>query len=125
MYRSGPTTSVETLDALLTANAELAHVIMKLQEEIEYRDRALAECQNKLNQYWDFREDIDYRSLVGKIRKDARSVGEVLRTLDTGTRRTLARLGADRDAGDSGARVSEKRLLPAVQSLLQTLDEWE
>ena len=125
MIKKGPTTSVESLDALLSANAELSLRVTSLQQEIELRDAALVELQTRLDQYWDLHEDVDYRSLVSRIREEASSVGDALQALDIGARRTLARLGAGGDDPDDISSVFGKRLLPRVHALLRTLDEWK
>lgn len=125
MTRRELTISVDSLDALLSANAELVLTISKLQEEIKQRDSALRELQSRLDQYWDLHEDVDYRSLVNRIREEARAVGEVLRALDMGTRKQLARLGAGLDRSGGRPNISDARLLPSVHSLLRTLDEWK
>lgn len=125
MVRKGLTIGVESLDALLSANAELRLTVANLQEEIKQRDRALAELQSRLNQYWDLHEDVDYRSLVDRIREDARRVAEVLRALHIGARRKLVRFGAVIQRPEEEGGVSEMRLLPSVHLLLRTLDEWK
>lgn len=125
MIKKGPTTSVDSLDALISANANLRLKVGELLEELEHRDVVLAELQTRLNQYWDLHEDVDYRSLVTRIREEARNVGEELRGLDIGARRTLARLGTGGDSKNETSNVSGKRLLPRVHSLLRTLDEWK
>lgn len=125
MIEHGPTTSIDSLEALLSTNAELHLTILKLQEEIVLRDDAISDLQSKLNRYWDFHGDVDYRSLVDRIREDARNVEEVLRALDTRTRRTLALLGPGSDRVSGGTGESNLRLLPSVHSLLRTLNEWK
>lgn len=125
MIEKRPTTSIKSLDALLSENAELHESISKLQDEVRHRDGAIADLQSRLNQYWDLHDDIDYRSLVDRIREEARSVGDVLRSLDLGTRRKLAHLGTELAPDGDRAVVPGKRLLPRVHSLLRTLDEWK
>lgn len=125
MIKKGPTTSVESLDALLSANAELGQKIARMQEEIEFQNAAMAVLQTRLDQYWDLHEDVDYRRLVDRIREEAHSVGEALRALDIGTRKALARLGSGGGSPEIQSNVPGKRFLPSVHSLLRTLDEWK
>lgn len=120
-----PTTSVNTLDDLLSVNAELSLKVTSLQKELELRESELAILQTRLDQYWEFHDDIDYRHLVERIREDAGKVGDVLRALDTGARRQLARLGNGVDSTYNRMDQSDRRLLPTVHSLLRTLDEWK
>lgn len=125
MIKKGISISVESLDALLSANAELSLEVASLQAQIGQRDVALAELQTRLNQYWDIHEDVDYRSLVDRIREDAHTVGDVLRNLDSSTRRQFARFGTGGNSSSELSSGSGKGLLPSVHSLLRTLDEWK
>lgn len=118
VIRKGPSTTIESLDALLTANLEL-------QREVADLKQALAELESKLAQYWDLQEGVDYRSLVDRIREEARSVGDLLKSLDYGSRKKLALLGAGGDVSADQPPTSRTRLLPSVHALLRTLDEWK
>lgn len=125
MLKRGPSTSVDTLDTLTSANAELTQEVERLRQIIESQAHSMAELEARMDQYWELHEDIDYRSLVTRIREEARNVGDVLQALDTGTRRKLARLGATGTSADGNGSPSSERLLPTVHSLLRTLNEWK
>ena len=123
--KKGPSTSIETLDSLVTSHIELTQEVARLHEVIEAQERALAELEVRLGQYWELHEDVDYRSLVTRIREEARNVGDVIEALDIGTRRSLAQLGIAGVATEGSDISHGKRLLPTIHSLLRTLNEWK
>ncbi len=123
MPNKGLTIRVESLDALLSANAELNLTIATLQEALRQRDRVLADLQARLAQYRKICEDADYRILVNRIRDDAQSLAEKLRALDLGALESVVRFRAAVLHPDGHGDVSDPKLLPSVLLLLHTLDE--
>lgn len=119
MIRRKAVTSIETLELLLSDNAELKAKVLKLEAALEEQDSLLAQLQTRLERIWDIQENIDYRSLVDQIREESRAVGDAIRALDLGTQKQLARLAPASDANGN------RKLLPSVHSLLRTLDKWK
>ncbi|HWV24528.1 MAG TPA: hypothetical protein VNZ58_10080 [Thermomicrobiales bacterium] len=116
-------TSIESLDAIMTSNAELLDAVNRLRAELEARDAAIADLRDRLSKYWDLHESVDYRGLVDQIRDEAKNVGDLLRSLDMRTLMKLARIGSAPEIDSSSERP--EGLLPSVNSLLQTLNKWK
>lgn len=70
MIEKGPTTSIESLDALISETAEMLLAISRMSEDIRHRDDTIAELQSRLNQYWDLPDDVVCRSPVNRIREE-------------------------------------------------------
>lgn len=117
-------TRIDSLVETFQVNAELSQNLQVLKEQLADRDQQIAELRERLSQYWELREDVDYQSLIEQIRQDARTVADKLRSLDRHAIRQFAGIGGNADER-SASHQSPEGLVSDVLSLLRSINRWK